>query len=104
MRKVPLQEVEDGMVLATPLTGSSGNVLMGKGIVLKSSIVPRLSAWGVTHVCIEGDPLPGDILMQPGDLKAQASLEKMFAGKTASRPMDIIFHCLLRYRSRNVNG
>ncbi len=101
MRKVLLQDVEDGMVLAKPLTGSSGNVLMGKGIALKASIVPRLAAWGVTSVMIEGEPGPDEVAQAMGENPINATLDKIFEGKLVNRPMEIIFQSLQRYRSRH---
>jgi len=104
MRKVPLPEVEDGMVLAKPLTGSSGNVLMGKGIALRTSIIPRLAAWGVTHVYIDGEPSADELALSQGENKIDASLEKLFVGKTENNGMKVIFQCLTQHRSRHVNG
>jgi hypothetical protein len=103
MRKVPLQDVEDGMILSEPLTGASGNVLMGKGIPLRASIIPRLQAWGVTHVCIEGDPSPEELAQSPSDMEFIATLERLFIGKGNSIPMQTIYQSLLKHRERNVH-
>lgn len=101
MKKVALQDVEDGMVLAEPLTGASGNILMGKGIAIKASIIPRLTAWGVTHVSIEGDPEPFEPHSGAEEQEASASLEMLFSDKVKTPPMDTIFQCLLRFRSHH---
>lgn len=103
MRKVPLEEVQDGMVLAVPLTGSAGNILMGQGIPLRSAIIPRLAAWGVTYVVVEGDPTPEELNLIAEEGKASASLEKMFAGKTVNPGMETLFQCLLRHRRRHAH-
>lgn len=104
MRKVPLQEVEDGMILAAPLTGASGSILMGKGIALRASIVPRLAAWGVTHLLIEGDPTPEEMALAHGAKNSTASLERLFEGKTNTKAMNIIYHSLMKHRSHSVHG
>lgn len=92
------------MVLAKPLTGSSGNILMGKGIALRTSIIPRLAAWGVTHVLVEGEPSPDEMALSQGENKIDATLEKLFVGKTENKGMRVIFQCLTQYRSNHVNG
>ena len=57
MKKVSISEIKDGMVLAKPLLGSDGKILMAEGVVLKASMAMRLQNWGVILAYIEHDEL-----------------------------------------------
>lgn len=55
MRKVQVDKIEDGMVLAKPLMGSGGNVLLSDGVVLKKAMISRLKNWDVPFVVIQSE-------------------------------------------------
>ena len=52
MKKVAVPDIQDGMILARPVIGSDGKILLADGEELKSSIAPRLRNWGVFIVFI----------------------------------------------------
>lgn len=53
MKKIPIDKIEDGMVLAKPLIGSAGNVLLNEGVVLKVSMISRLRNWDIPTVTVQ---------------------------------------------------
>jgi len=55
MRKVPIDKIEDGMILAKPLVGTTGNILLNEGVILKGSMVSRLKNWDVPVVYVESE-------------------------------------------------
>lgn len=61
MKKILAEEIEDGMVLSEDLAGPNGNIILPKGVALKSSLASRLIGWGIKQVTIEGDDQPEEI-------------------------------------------
>lgn len=55
MRKVIVDKIEDGLVLARPLMGATGNILLGEGVVLKASMISRLKNWDVPFVYVQSE-------------------------------------------------
>ena len=55
MKKIAIDKIADGMILAKPVVGQSGNVLLSEGVVLSSKITSKLSSWGVAMVYVEGE-------------------------------------------------
>jgi hypothetical protein len=90
------------MVLAAPMIGASGSVLMDKGVILRAALIPRLEVWGVSDVWIEGEEkVPEEPPVAPEVEDTKIPLEKLFQGQSSRPPMSIIYQCLLRYRSRH---
>ncbi|MBF0430279.1 MAG: hypothetical protein HQK83_03300 [Fibrobacteria bacterium] len=52
MKKVPVTEIEDGMLLAKPILGTDGKILLAPGVELKATMSSRLRNWGVVIVNI----------------------------------------------------
>jgi hypothetical protein len=55
MRKILAADIEQGMVLAKPVRGPKGNVLLNAGALLQSGMANRLQSWGIPVVYVEGD-------------------------------------------------
>lgn len=55
MKKIFVENIENGMLLARDVCGSSGNALLGKGIELTVTMGRRLKNWGVSFVYVEGE-------------------------------------------------
>jgi hypothetical protein len=75
MRKLRLSEVDQGAVVARPVTTTGGVILVQPGTVLTPEIVARLTALRVETVCVEGpsaDAKPVEQLLE--------ELERRFAG------------------------
>ncbi|MBL8025474.1 MAG: hypothetical protein JNL74_03640 [Fibrobacteres bacterium] len=55
MRKILIDKIEDAMILAKPLVGANGNILLGEGVELKKSMISRFKNWDIPFVYIHSD-------------------------------------------------
>jgi hypothetical protein len=55
MKKILIENIHDGLILARDICGPNDNVLLGKGTTLTQSLGRRLKNWGVSFVWIEGE-------------------------------------------------
>ncbi len=55
MKKIPVEQIENGMTLGREVCAASGNILLGAGTALTSSLGRRLKNWGIPFVYIEGE-------------------------------------------------
>ena len=55
MRRVAVEAVENGMILAREVRGRSGNVLLNKGVAIDTFMGRRLKNWDVHFVHVEGE-------------------------------------------------
>jgi len=53
MRKISINELKDGMVLAEEIQDEKGRVLLKKGDPLRTAYLSKLEKWGVTEVKIQ---------------------------------------------------
>ncbi len=100
MRKINVKAVKDGMVLAEPLKNAHGGLLLEKGTALTETLATRLARLGVSRVCIEGDPEPGEenaSIAQASEIK-KIPLEKLFEGKIVNNSMQKIYEALTRHK------
>ena len=56
MRKLTIDKVHEGMVLAKPLHNIEGKVLLAQGCKLSSRVISRLGEWGCDVLYVEGEP------------------------------------------------
>ena len=54
MKRVVINELSPGMVLAKPVTNTAGLPVLGAGAELDSSLIDRLQRLGLTSVYVEG--------------------------------------------------
>jgi hypothetical protein len=102
MRKIKVGSVKDGMVLAEPITNARGSLLMDKGTALREAFIARLVQWGISAICVEGEPEEGESVsaVQASEIP-KIPLEELFDGKTANNSMRIIYEALIRHRNAN---
>ncbi|MCL2100880.1 MAG: hypothetical protein FWH22_04125 [Fibromonadales bacterium] len=103
MRKISIKAVKDGMILAEPLKNAHGGLLLEKGTALTIAFATRLAQRGISMVCVEGEPEPGEesvSVIQAADIK-KIPLEELFDGKVANKSMQIIYEALIRNRESN---
>jgi hypothetical protein len=53
MRRIPIDELQEGMVLAKPLMRDT-MIILGEGVVLTEAWISRIEDMGITTVFIEG--------------------------------------------------
>ena len=101
MKKIVVDQIEDGMVLNRELCGPAGNVLLSKGTTLTAALGRRLRNWGISMVYVEGEEesaqQQNEVSISPEELKGQ--MTQIFSNvidnpimKTAGQ---LIFFCLL---------
>ena len=56
MRKLSPEALEADMVLAKPLVGPDGKVLLGAGAAISARLCERIAAMDIAYVYVEGDP------------------------------------------------
>jgi len=97
MKKVPLAEIKDGMILAKPIIGSDGKILLAEGEELKSKLASRLRNWGVVIAFIleEGEEaVKEDNTEKDSRLK---DLEATFEGVLENPRMNTLYHAVRHY-------
>ena len=55
MRRIAVDEVQAGDLLAEPLENDQGKMLLPKGAKLSSAVISRLRGWGIKSLAVEGD-------------------------------------------------
>ncbi len=63
MRKLPVDKVKEGMVLARTLYSNDGNILLNAGIILKNSYIAKFRDLGIWEVYID-DEISRDIVLK----------------------------------------
>lgn len=56
MKRVPMDKVESGMVLAKPITSLAGHVIVSAGTSLDAPLIARLRDMGLTSAHVENRP------------------------------------------------
>jgi hypothetical protein len=100
MKKIPVEQIENGMILQKDVFGPSGNVLLNRGGTLSASLANRLKNWGIAFVYVEGESEEGGTeeteSVSPGDYKEH--LHKKF-GETLTNPvMQQIFTAVYQFK------
>ena len=92
MTKIPLGEIEDGMILASPLIGATGNTLLPTGTILKNAMIARLMTWKIHFVDIVGEELKKNL--NPSELK-----DHLFKLNSSNSEQQIcILNAIIKYR------
>lgn len=90
------------MILAQPISGNAGNVLIGAGTVLKTSLCSRLQSWGVSSIWIESD---GNEILPEHDsaivANGLAQVDRVFQGRLVNSAMKTIYASILKYKGAN---
>jgi hypothetical protein len=106
MRRVSVEKIESGMVLAKEVRGRSGNVLLSKGVALNPFIGRRLKNWEIVFVHVEGEEESSEevsaVRVSPEEVKA--GLEKKFSGTLHDAIMKQIFAAVYQHRIQNAGA
>ena len=60
MQKIPLNLARPGMILAKPVARPDGIAVAAAGSELSENLLDRFDMMGVTHLVVEGEPVPLD--------------------------------------------
>ena len=101
MKKIPVSEIENDMVLDRDVRGSAGNILLNKGTRLTAAMGRRLKNWGIAAVFIEGEEdvveLEEAVETSPSEIREH--LEAKFADFPDNPKMMDLFTAVNNYRS-----
>jgi hypothetical protein len=98
MKKIAVSQILDGMILAQPVSGPGGNVLIGKGSVLKGSLGSRLSGWGVDSLWIESEESETSIEQTVPHLPSvKERIDRIFEGRLVNPAMKMIYHAIQKH-------
>jgi hypothetical protein len=107
MRKVLVDQITEGMMLGKDVCGSSGNILLGKGIPMNPGLGRRLKNWGIPFVYVEGedDALPLETQPQVAPEAIKIALEKKFSAVISNNIMKKIFAAAFQFNLKHqANG
>ena len=77
MRKVILEELIEGMIIADDVHNKRGQMIMPKGIVLNDSLISKLTYYSVEEVFIEDTLSPSSEPVKPEDTQVPAYIDRM---------------------------
>lgn len=100
MKKIPVDQVQDGMILFRDVCGPSGNILLSRGTVVSSSLGRRLKNWGIATITVEGEEqsklVQKEVSVSEEDLRKE--MQAVFSGVTDNPIMKKIFIAAYHYR------
>ncbi len=100
MKKIPVDQTQDGMILFRDICGPSGNILLSKGTVITSALGRRLKNWGIATIVIEGEEESTteqkEVSVSSDELKTQ--MQAVFADVIDKPIMKKIFIAAYQYR------
>jgi hypothetical protein len=100
MKRMPVDKIENDMVLAKEVCGKSGNVLLSKGAVLNVFMARRLKNWDIHFVYVEGEEESPEeenaVQVSPEEIRQR--LEKKFAAVMHNVIMKQIFAAVLQHK------
>jgi hypothetical protein len=106
MKKIIVDNVEDGMILGREVCGASGNVLLSKGTQLSAALGRRLVNWGISHIYVEGEEdseqTQDTVSVSPETLKN--TLMEKFSIVIDNPIMKKIFVAVYQYRLHDNNN
>lgn len=103
MKKILVENIKDGMILAREVYGASGSALLNKGTKLTVTMGRRLKNWGIPFVCIEGkeehqEEKPA-IEISPEEIREQ--LEEKFVDVMDDPTMQKLFNAVYSFKTRS---
>ncbi len=105
MKKIAVENIEDGMVLSREICNSSGNILVSKGVSLTAALGRRLKNWGIHYIYIDGEEQSVEefniISTSPEELKSH--LLSKFSAVMENPIMKKLFVAIYQYRLQKNN-
>jgi len=102
MKRISVDNIDEGMVLGKDICGPSGNILLAKGTAVSPSLGRRLKNWGIVTISIEGEDEQSAAqegsAVSSDDIKKQ--LEAKFSRCFDSAIMKELFAAVFQYRIR----
>ena len=74
MRRLPVSELKNGMILAKEILDEKGRVLLKKGDPIREAYIHKLNDWGISAVCVE---TPGEDQSKDADAGSENSAKEI---------------------------
>ena len=100
MKKIPISEIENDMILAKPLTRSDGNILMAAGVKLKANMASRLQNWGIAVAYIEDEEEEGTADKDELLKQKLERLDAVFEGTLGNVHMNALYAAVKEYMAK----
>ena len=101
MKKIPIQDIEDGMILAKPLLGADGKILMAQGVTLKATMASRLKNWGVVLAHIKQEGVVTDSSDSDEKVELLEIIEKKFEDVLNDSNMKVLYNAVTKHIKEN---
>ncbi|MDD5675321.1 MAG: hypothetical protein PHC61_14215 [Chitinivibrionales bacterium] len=100
MKRILVENIGDGMLLAKEVLGPSGNVLLNKGTAVNAAMGRRLKNWGILFVYVEGEEelQTAQAVAQLSPDQILALLENKFSAVINNPIMKKIFAAVYNYK------
>lgn len=93
MKRVYLENVQEGMVLAKTITSPNGQVLLSQGTVLNNKYINHLSGLGVIFIFIQseltGDAQPGEAITDKTRSETKKAIKECFNALVKGNKIDV---------------
>ncbi|MFP4520587.1 MAG: hypothetical protein ACLFQK_00430 [Fibrobacterota bacterium] len=102
MKKILVEDISSGMVLAKPVVGGSGNILLNTGATLREQMASRLKSWGIPFVYVEGEEEDAGEEVKSGSKNTEdlrKDLETRFGENINDPMMKTVFNAVLNFLS-----
>jgi hypothetical protein len=103
MKRVSVDNIENGMILGRDVCGASGNILVGKGTAISPAMGRRLKNWSIASIYVEGEEENAQTgqtaVASPAEIRAR--LEDKFAGCLNNTIMQKIFAAVYQYQTKS---
>ena len=88
MQHVPIDEVEEGMVVAQDVPSPAGHPLITKGAALNASLIESLKNYGVSGVWVQSDEPKEETFDEEAVLEAEEACRNRVLGRFRKSPSD----------------
>ncbi len=112
MRRLPVSEMKNGMILAKEILDEKGRVLLKKGDPLREAYIHKLGDWGISEVCVE---TPDEDQPESADERNETSAteivvpleitekyERILDAKFSEFPTNVMMNTIKRAAVRNL--
>ncbi len=106
MKRILISDVEEGMILAEPVCGNSGQVILQQGSTLTLSLAHRIAARGIQHVVIEGTTVETEVAQEvtdastPPENSIQEKVSAIFEHCNQTKIMKTIQDAIITHRMK----
>lgn len=103
MKRIAVENIQDGMVLEKEVFGPSGSILLKKGTELNASMGARLKNWGISVIHVKGEEsTPSQATPQSSDpQELRRHLERKFSNCLQSPVMKILFAAVYQFKIKH---